>query len=95
MEEENKLSPELSDIIEMIKRYAGANKNNVTFVYSFIGFRKDPTHKCEDCGDDCSIIGEDISTMGAYGDIYTCRALLNDLRDIVEENQDEDGFVNC
>jgi len=93
MEEENNLSPELKDIIEMIMRYAATNKNNVSFVYSFIGFRKDPNHKCIDCGDDCEQVGEDISTSGAFGDIYTVRALLNDLRDMVEEEQEE-GFIN-
>jgi len=93
MEEENNLSPELKDIIEMIYRYCATNKNNVSFVYSFIGFRKDPTHKCIDCGDDCEQVGEDISTSGAFGDIYTVRELLNELRDIVEEEQEE-GFIN-
>lgn len=94
MEEENKLSPELKDIMEMIYRYCASNKNNVSFVYSFVGFRKDLTTKCSDCGENCDEVNDEKSTAGAYGDIFTCRALLNDLRDNVEENQDTDGFVN-
>jgi hypothetical protein len=92
--EENNLVPELKDLIEMIYRYCASNENNVTFVYSFIGFEKDPEHKCVDCGDDCEKISEKKSTMGAYGDLEGVRALLNDLRDMIEDEADEEGFVN-
>lgn len=93
--EENNYSPELKDIIEMIYRYCASNKNNVIFVYGFLGFKKDPEHKCVDCGDDCEQISDDISTLGAYGDIYSLRGLLNDLRDMVEGEKDSEDFVNC
>jgi hypothetical protein len=94
MEEENKLSPELRDIIENIKRYSATNKNEAIFVYGFIGFKKDPEHKCIDCGEDYDQVSDEKSTFGAYGDINNVRMLLNDLRDFVEDSVDEDGFVN-
>jgi hypothetical protein len=93
--EENNLSPELKDIIENIRRYCASNKNEVIFVYGFLGFKKDPEHKCVDCGDDCDQISDEKSTLGAYGELDSVRMLLNDLRDMIEGEKDEDGFVNC
>ena len=43
------LSPELKDILEMIHRYNASHKEGC-FLYSFVGFKKDPEHKCIDCG---------------------------------------------
>ena len=74
-----KLKTSLSTIKRCFKRY---NVHKIS---------KQPL--CIDCGDDCEQVGEDISTAGAYGDIYTVRELLNELRDIVEEEQEE-GFIN-
>jgi len=92
--EEHNISPELKDIIEMIYRYCASNKNNVIFVYGFLGFKKDPEHKCVDCGDNCDVVSEDKSTLGAYGHLLDLRGLVNDLRDMIEDEIDEDGFVN-
>lgn len=89
------MSPELKDIIDSIHRYCASNKNDVSFVWSFIGFKKDTEHKCVDCGGDCDIISDEKSRLGAYGDKETLRILLNDLRDLIEDEADEDGFINC
>jgi hypothetical protein len=91
--EENNLSPELKDIIENIKRYCASN-TNTCFVYGFVGFKKDPEHKCEDCGDECEEIDDSRTQVGAYGDLGSLRNLLNSLRDEVEDNPGRDGFVN-
>ena len=95
MTEENNLTPELKDLIENIHRYCASNQNNVIFVYGFLGFKKDPEHKCIDCGDNCDMVNEDKSTLGAYGQLEDLRQLVNNLRDLIEDEIDEDGFVNC
>lgn len=97
MEETEKMSPELSDIIEMIQRYCIANKNEVSFVWSFLCLKKDTEHKCVDCGEDCDEIDNEKSRFGAYGDLFNLRILLNELRDHIEDEkyeEDEEGFIN-
>lgn len=91
--EENNLSPELKDIIENIKRYSAVN-NDVCFVYGFVAFKKDPEHKCEDCGDECDTVDDSKTQLGAYGDLNGLRGILNSLRDEIEDNTGRDGFVN-
>jgi hypothetical protein len=90
----DELQPELSDIIEMIHRYCSSNKNEVSFVWSFVGFKEDPEHKCVECGDNCDIVDDKKSMVGAYGDLETLRILTNELRDVIEDEVDEDGFIN-
>ena len=84
--------PELKNIIEMIYRYNTLHKEGC-FIFNFIGWKKDPNHKCVDCGDNCDEIDENKSILGAYGNIEDLREMLNGLRDIVEDNSNEDGFV--
>jgi hypothetical protein len=88
------IQPELSDILEMIHRYCSANKNEVSFIGSFIGFKEDPTRKCAECGDNCDSVDDKKSRVFAYGDLETLRILNNELRDIIEDESDEDGFVS-
>ena len=85
--------PEIKDILEMIRRYNASNPQSI-FVYGFWGFEKDPDHTCCECGEDCEQISERKSSMGALGNIYDLRDLLNNLRDMVEEEKDEEGMVN-
>lgn len=86
------LSPELKDILEMIHRYNASHKEGC-FLYSFVGFKKDPEHKCIDCGNDNDIIDDNKSRIGAYGDLYVLRNLLEELRNLIEDEHEE-GFVN-
>jgi len=90
---EESMNPELHDIIENIKRYVATHKD-VTFLCSFVAFKKDPAHKCVDCGDDCDEIDENSSRLMAYGDLGTLRNMSNEIRDLIEDEVDEDGFVN-
>jgi hypothetical protein len=87
------LSPELKDLLENVKRYCASNED-VCFVYGFVGFKKDPEHKCEDCGDECSEVDDTKTQLGAYGDLPTLRNILNNLRDTIEDSSGRDGFVN-
>jgi len=91
MEEE--LSPELSDIIENIKRYCATNKD-VHFIYGFVGFKKDPKHQCIDCGVDCDAVDDTKTQLGAYGNLFDLRELLNNLRNMIEDETGRDNFVN-
>ena len=90
---ESEYSPELKDIIEMIHRYLAINKD-AGFVWSFVAFEKDKDHICVDCGDNCDKINDKASRIGAYGDLPLLRNLVNELRDLVEDEVDENGFVN-
>lgn len=87
------ICPEIQDIMEMIKNYNTANPG-ACFVYHFLNFRKDPDHICDDCGENCDIPDFPKSAIGALGDLGTLRGMVNDLRDLVEDNIDEDGIVN-
>ncbi len=90
---EEQLNSELKDIIEMVKRYVATHKD-VTFLCSFVAFKKDPSHKCVDCGDDCDEIDENSSRLMAYGDLPTLRQMSNEIRDDIEDCCDSEGFVN-
>lgn len=92
-EEEQELSPELKDILEMIKRYSVSNPESC-FVYNFIGFKKIPDTHCDDCGEECDEIDLSKSQIGAFGNLNTIRQLNNMIRDVVEDGVDEYGFVN-
>ena len=76
------LQLEAQDIIEMISRYIAANKTEVCFVGSFFAL------------DDKEKIKEGSDLLLAFGHRDTLRMMLNGLRDVVEDNADEDGFVN-
>lgn len=95
-QEEEKITPELSDIAEMISRYCASNKNKVCFVASFVAFKEAPETKCPECGEECNHeISDEASNVLAYGDKEILRELLNELRDIIEDSADQDDFVNC
>lgn len=91
----NDIQPELKDVLEMLHRYTAANRNNACIIFNVVGFKKDLKNKCVDCGDDCDIINEKASELGAYGDLETLRLMVNDLRDLIEDECDSEGFVNC
>lgn len=90
--DEREISPELKDIREMIKRYNVSHKEGC-FIFTFVGFEKDMENKCE-CGEQCSKVREDKTLCGVHGDLFTLREMLNHMRDEIEDNIDENGFVN-
>ena len=77
------LQLECRDIVEMIKRYTAANKNRVNFVGAFFALKKGEPK-----------IKEGSDMIVAFGDIHSLRMMLNYLRDAVEEEKDEEGFIN-
>jgi len=93
-ENDEVISKELQDIIDAIERYTEANKNNVCFVASFVAFKEVPGTICPECKEECDHdIAED--RMLAYGNKEALRATLNELRDLVEDESDDEDFVNC
>jgi len=84
---------ELKDIIEMVYRYNATHKDGC-FLFRFIGFKKDPNCKCVECGEDCDEIDDSKSLIGAHGDLETLREMSNELRTMIENMTDENGFVN-
>jgi hypothetical protein len=91
--ENNEMFPELADIMNRIRAFNTAHPEG-RFIYAFIGFKKDSENICEECGDECDCLDESKFSMGGFGFLDELRALCNDLRDSIEDNQDEDGFVN-
>lgn len=73
---------EMKDIIEMIRRFVIANKHEVAFVGSFIAF------------DNNGEVKDEANLMLGYGEKDVLRLTLNDLRDMIEDDVDKDGFVN-
>lgn len=90
---EDKIQPELSDIIESLHRYLAVHKNNACFVLNFVAF-KEGNEKCVDCGEPIEEINDEGSRVFLYGNKETLRLMLNELRDIVEDEVDENDFVN-
>ena len=87
------LQPELKDIIEMIRRYNATNPNSC-FFFSFLDFEPDPDTKCEECEGYCEKISDRKSIYGGCGDLYTLREMAKDMRDLIEDYCEDDGFVN-
>lgn len=85
--------PELKDLLEMVNNYNHFHKDGC-FLFSFVGFKKSPEHKCVDCGDPTDIYDPNKSIQGAYGDRETLQILVNQLQELIILEQDEDGFVN-
>ncbi len=86
------LQPELKDIINRIHAYNASHREGC-FIFRFVGYKDDLENKCE-CGQHCIKYNENKSLIGAYGDLNTLRTILNEMRDIVENEVEEDGFVN-
>ena len=84
---------ELKDLLLAIKRFCAVNKNKVIFLGGFVAF-KDSEEICCDCGEPCEEMNEEASDFYAYGGIEDLRDLSNTLRDLIEDEKDEDGFVN-
>ncbi len=92
--DDNETSKELQDIINAIERYTEVHKNQVCFVASFVAFKEVPGTICPECKEECDHdIAED--RMLAYGNKEGLRAVLNDLRDMIEDESDSEDFVNC
>ena len=94
IEEKNndKTQPEINGIIESIHRYIAVN-NGACFVGSFVAFEC----RCKDCsksGEEEVDVKDDASRVFAFGDIETLRIELNELRDLIEDEVDEEGFVS-
>jgi len=91
MEENNEMC-ELKDIREMIYRYNVVHPEGC-FVFNFVGY-KDSDEICPDCGEKCMCeFDENKSILGICGDIETVRNMLNELRDIAEDEKDENETV--
>lgn len=93
MENEINIIPELKDIKEMVMRYHAVHRDGC-FVFRFVGF-KSTGEVCPDCGGkDCLCeYDERKSELGIFGDIETVRKMLEELRDIAEDEKDKDDFV--
>ena len=73
---------EMEDILAMIQRFIAVNKREVAFVGSFIAF------------DDKREVKDNADRMLAYGEKEVLRLALNGLRDMIEDDVDDDGFAN-
>lgn len=91
-QENNNLMPELKDIKNRILAYNAIHPEGC-FVFRFVGY-KDSDEVCEECGEKCMCeLDNNKSEFGIFGDIETVRKMLNELRDMAEDCQDEDGMV--
>lgn len=83
------IQPELSDIKEMIRRFVATNNQNVCFVGNFIAFDEGKIDKDED-----DVLKNNADLLFAYGDKKTLNLMLKELKEMVKEEADKDGFVN-
>lgn len=89
---EERIQCEMKDITEAIRRFLVANNYNVCFVGSFIAFK----NICEDClkKKKEDPVKNEATRLFAYGPKGTLRLLLEELRDAVEDEANEDNWVN-
>lgn len=87
--EKDVIQPELSDVLEMIHRYVAANKGRVCFIADFVAFDEEKIKKNKK-----DIFKEGADRICAFGDKETLRIMIDELRNLVEDEADEDGFVN-
>lgn len=88
--ENPKLMPELKDLLESVRRFHALHPEGC-FIFHFLGFQPSQEEEEDDSFYD---IDADKTTLGMYGDIYMIRQMLNDLRDIAENEKGDDEFVN-
>jgi len=92
MENNDKRLPELTDIINRIMAFNIVHPEGC-FLFRFVGY-KDSDEICPDCGKQCMCeFDEGKSALGICGDIITVREMLNELREVAEDNIDENGVV--
>ena len=87
MEIKDDTQPELKDIIESIHRYAVVNKNDVSFIGSFIAYDQKKLER----GDE-DIIKDNAERLFAYGNREELLTQLHILRGMILEDKDE--FLN-
>ena len=85
---EVKATKELQAVGNAMHEYVEANGGRVVIVASFIAFDED---KLEAKADD--VIADGSDRIFIFGDLEGLRISLNDLRNVVEDSVDEDGFV--
>lgn len=86
---ENSITPEMQDIINAIDTYSQVHKNNVSIIASFWAFDDEKIKRDEE---DVTVPGAD--RVFVFGDLATLRIDLNELRNLVEDNSDDNGFVD-
>lgn len=86
-----KVQCEMKDLTEMIHRFAAANGQNVCFVGSFMAFKP----VCDECLEKgADPVKDEASRVFAFGDLEALRAMINELRDMIEDTADEDNWVS-
>ena len=83
------VTKELLDIGKALDAYAKANEGLVVIAASVIAFDR---KKLDEDADDVIVPGSD--RIFVAGDIESLRISLNELRDVVEDSVDTDGWVN-
>ena len=92
MENNEQRLPELTDIINRIMAFNIVHPEGC-FLFRFIGY-KDSDEICPDCGKKCLCeYDEQKSALGICGDIETVRGMINELREVAEDNKTTDGVV--
>lgn len=82
-----KVQPELQDITEAINRYAVVNKNDVSFIGSFMAFDSKKAERDEE-----DITKDGAERLFAYGDRETLLVQLHELMGLVLNS--EEDFIN-
>ena len=89
VKEAEKVTPELEAVLNAIDNYIKVNNGNVCVFADFIAFDEDKEKlKLEDITKDGS------DRVIAFGHKNCLRIALDEMRNFIEDDADEDGFVN-
>ena len=77
-----KVQAEVKDLLHSLQRILATNKQRVLFVGALITFNENNEPH------------ENGGVMFAHGNKSDLRLMINDLRNNIEDNSNEDGFVN-
>ena len=83
------IQPEMQDIMNAVRRYVVANKKNVCFVGNFMAIDSGKLKRNEK-----DIVNDDGSRLFAYGMKGELKILIDELKEMIASEADEDGFVN-
>ena len=86
------IQPEIKDIMEMLDRYYVVNKGNVSIIFVAVAHNEGVCDNCNEHKHDI-IEGHTYGTV-THGELGALRVLHNSIRDQIEDNVDEEGYVD-
>lgn len=90
--EPKEIQPEIKDIMEMLDRYHAVNKSGVNIIFCAVANRSKEEMETAETFEDA--IKAHTYACVTFGELGALRVIHNALRDQIEDNVDEEGWVD-